>query len=92
MGMDTFNQDQAYAEGWCISHCSGSSYFPDGWYNIEMVDGESNFENDLEAVAFVYSQAATGSQYHRDAVIAMEEANFNRVRESEKQWLTTIHK
>lgn len=75
-----FDQTQAYEEGWVISEVSGSSYFPDGWLNIEKLDTHPRFRGDFEAVAHVYGCAGWGSEYHKNAILYMEKTNFDRVR------------
>jgi len=74
-----FDQTQSYEEGWCISECIGSSYFPDGWVEIERLDEADVFDSDFAATAYVYNKASEGSDYHRKAIIAMEKANFSLI-------------
>lgn len=74
--MDDFNQDRAFNEGWCVSECNGSTYFPEGWLDIQRLDEANVFENDWQATAHVHTLAASGSEYHRDAIRYAEENNF----------------
>jgi len=78
-----FDGEQAINEGWCLSQCTGSSYFPEDWINIERWDESTHFPSDLDAAAFVFSRAAAGSEYHKEAIRVMETTNFDRVREAE---------
>ena len=80
---ESFDNKQAFNEGWCITTCMGSMYFPDGWVSIEKLDESTGFKNDFAAIAHVFNQAANGSKYHINAVKYMETTNFNRVRELE---------
>ncbi len=70
------NQDQAYAEGWCVSECSGSSTIPEGWHEIQKLDAANVFESDDAARAHVYTQAAAGSEYHRKLLTFMDNRNY----------------
>lgn len=74
-----FNQARAENEGWCISQCFGSSYFPEGWYNLERLDTMSVFKSDWDAQAFVAGCAAQGSEYHKRAIMWREQRNFELI-------------
>ena len=74
--------DQAYAEGWCVSQCSGSQYTPEDWFALQRLEEVSYFNSDWEALAYVTKQAAAGSEYHRSAMLYMEQQNFKLLRDA----------
>ena len=75
-----FDQTQAESEGWCVTECTGSSYYPDGWMDIQKNDESEMFENDWDALAFVALRAASGSPYHRAAIRFAEKHNFSLIK------------
>lgn len=79
-----FDQDQAFSEGWCVSTCSGSMYFPDGWADIQMFADNTVFVSDWQALAHVAHRAAQGSVYHQKALEYQERLNFNLLKRSSK--------
>jgi hypothetical protein len=82
--MKDFDDTQAIEEGWCISCCEGSHYIPNGWYDLQRWDEDTEFNTDQDAVAFVHQRAIDGSEYHREALSKMEDMNFRMVRELQK--------
>lgn len=74
-----FDQKQANDEGWCVSQCIGSSYFPDGWMDIQKWNTSDVFENDLAALSFVAFKASVGSEYHIAAIKYYEQENFSLI-------------
>lgn len=82
--MEAFDQTQANEEGWCISQCSGSQYFPEDWFDIQCWAESDRFENDLQALTFVINKVNERSEYHMNALTAMESTNFSMVREYQK--------
>lgn len=76
MNIEDFDQDQAIAEGWCISYVSAHSTLPEGWYRIERWDDNPRFKKgDYEAIAFVAEQAANRSEYHMMALELVDIVN-----------------
>ena len=75
--MSDFDETQSYNEGWLASTCLGSSYFPEGWMQIERFDEKDAFQNDWEALAFVAKRAAEGSLYHARALEMIDRSNFS---------------
>ena len=71
-----FDDERAASEGWCLSECTGSSYFPDGWTDLQKIDESEVFVSDWEALAYVCLRAASGSEFHRNAIEEWERRNF----------------
>ena len=54
----------AKEEGWGIFECYGSE---DGFLQIQKIDDDDKFRNDIEAITFVLTLANSGSQLHKKA-------------------------
>lgn len=52
-------------EGWDLFFSDGSD---SGDYQIQRIDEMNLFENDIEAIKFVYKKALEGSKRHRKAL------------------------
>lgn len=56
------DERQANVEGWCISNDSDDTSV------IQMIDDSDAFENDADALGFVYQRAREGSDLHMRAM------------------------
>lgn len=55
----------AKKEGWGIFECYGSE---EGFIQIQKIDDEDKFKNDMEAIRFVLKLAKLGSYLHKKAI------------------------
>ena len=79
MSIPRFDNTQAMAEGWGISHCLGSK---DGPWQLQKIDEQEVFEKDDEAWSFVLWKVAEGSEYHIAAIQFLQDhcpAEFDRL-------------
>lgn len=82
--MKPWDETQSYEEGWVVSTCFGSAYFPEGWMHIEKHDEFDIFPNDDAALAFVASEASSNfGGYHAQALSMIEHNNFKLI---DKDW------
>jgi hypothetical protein len=65
-----FDNVQAITEGWLIT-----TRDDEGPYQLQKDDAQNTFPNDVQAWAFVFTQAESGSDYHKSAVEFLKENN-----------------
>jgi hypothetical protein len=74
-----FDNERAASEGWCLSECTASTYFPDGWTDLQKLDESGVFDSDWEALAYVCLRASSGSEFHRNTIKEWERRNFKLI-------------
>jgi hypothetical protein len=72
MSEPSFDNKQAYSEGWGIFECSGSENGP---YQIQRLDQEAILADDDAAWRLVADKARKGSRYHRKALAFVRKNN-----------------
>lgn len=74
----TFDNTQAFAEGWAIFDDGELQRLDDGPIIGNAQSGEPVFADDLAAYKFVVDKAANGSEYHKQALAMLTQEEKQR--------------